>query len=86
MDLLFKVGQWVLYRQIPAFILKVDDTEQKYLIQAPTISSQTYWIPADHLEEHEEVELQEEDLQELKAVAVKSGDFQWYRELTEQLQ
>ena len=83
---LYKIGQWVLYRQIPAYVLKADDAEGKFLIQVPTISRQTYWVPSEQLEEHETVELREEDIQELKAVAVKSGDFQWYRELTEQLQ
>ncbi|WP_431030277.1 hypothetical protein [Lysinibacillus sp. LZ02] len=83
---MFEVGQWVSYRQTPAFILEANNIEKKYLIQAPKVSKLSYWIPEDYLRTNEEVQLLEEDIYELKVVAIKTGDLQWYRELSQQYQ
>ena len=79
---MFQVGQWVLYRQTAAYILQADHIGNRYLIQAPSVSEKEYWIPGDYLKANEDVTLLEEDIRELKAVAVKTGDFHWYRELS----
>ena len=81
---MFLIGQWVSYRQTPAYVVEVNDIEGKYLIHAPSISSQTYWIPGEYLKQNEEIHLYEEDVHELKVVAIKTGDLVWYRELSEQ--
>ena len=82
--MMFQVGQWVSYRQTAAYVVEANDIEKRYLIHAPRVSKQTYWIPGDYLNGNEEVQLLEEDIHELKVVAIKTGDLVWYRELSEQ--
>ena len=81
---MFQVGQWVSYKQTAAYIVEVNEIEKRYLIHIPTVFNRTYWIPGDYLNDNEEVQLMEEDIRELKLVAMKTGDFAWYRALSRQ--
>lgn len=80
---MLEVGQWILYRNIPGFILKADTLDNRYLVQLPRISQEAYWVAAKYIQTDEAVHLHSEDVQDLMAAAVQTGDFQWYKELTE---
>ncbi|OCS83041.1 hypothetical protein [Caryophanon tenue] len=80
---MFDVGQWILYRNVPGFVLKADETDNRYLVRLPRVSKDAYWVPAKYIQENNDVHLHSDDIQELMAVAVQSGDFEWYKELTE---
>lgn len=83
MEIMFQVGQWVLYRNVPGYVEKADEAGNRYLVHLPRVSKDAYWVPAKYIQSNEDVHLYSDDVQELMAVAVKSGDFHWYKELTE---
>lgn len=83
MENMFEVGQWVLYRNVPGFVEQTDEAANRYLVRLPRVSKDAYWVPGKYMQENEGVQLYSDDIQELMAVAVKTGDFYWYKELTE---